>query len=35
MEGTTGCDRRAAEPMFGTVEQMLELACSTGVGWAA
>jgi hypothetical protein len=30
MEGTAGCERRAAEALVGTLEQMLtELACST------
>jgi hypothetical protein len=37
MEGTTGCERRAAEALVGALEQMLaELACSMGdsdVAW--
>jgi hypothetical protein len=33
MEGTTGCERRAAEALVGALEQMLaELARSTGDG---
>jgi hypothetical protein len=33
MEGTTGCERPAAEALVGALEQLLaELACSTGDG---